>query len=609
MSCRVFGLEPETVYGEDVQPEDFNLDFDHEVDSMDFKLNDEPVTKSVGSRMNKKARAGVIKPTGSIETSANLQILGHYFYGYLDNYKFTAGAGGKNIHEFWGGENKRLNSFRGRAVYDELIFNLFGLLVDSMKLEVSSEDMTLGVDFVYKTELSDILYDEDYERAQALINDLFIMFYDINVKLDNKDPEGVQTSFTFEGSNNHDVDKTIGFGARHPQNQAKSNKRENSLSLVTTLTKETMRAILDARYGDVNVNGPTKCKILQVPFEINAELCEYPGLGLTIIFPKCTLLAEFDVSGVDDIETTLNLATLGSSRVLLADENTHVTTDMYVKLVNNMHKIGGGDAFYDMGTLANHNDALWSNPDLDEKVTRGAEFSTLVRGEGNTSIRTTTKCNVSSTDGGIELDVLQVNGDLSSDIIYVRNYSGNTSVASCNLEELGGALNTWVTVAISFDGDEITFMNKNTGDQVTKTSSIPEQVGYGLLLAEIRQVEEIHFKNVKMFYGSYTPSRGVNPETRGNLRTSIPIEPELVEETVDVRVCVTDDEDDPISGVSVEIEGSTGNTGSAGGCTLQGVPVGVVIVTATKEGYEPYSETVTITSETETLEITLEPQK
>ena len=339
MSCRCFGLEPETAYGEEKTKEEFDLDFDHDVDSMDFKLNDEPVTKSFGSRMNKKARAGVIKPTGSIETSANLQILGHYFYGYLDNYKFTAGENG-NIHEFWGGEHKLLKSFRGVSVNDDLVFYLFGLLVDSMKLECSSEDMTLSADWIYKTELAEILDDEnEYERVEELINDLFIMFYDISLKLNGKDPDGIQTSFTFEGSNNHDVDKTVGFGARHPQAQAKSNKRENNLSVVTTLVRETVRSILDARYGDVNVLKPTKCKILQVPLELDVKLCEYPDLGLNMLFPRCTLLAEFDSSGVDDVETTLNMNTLGSDTVKLAD-NTEVTTDMYVKLVNNMGEIG-----------------------------------------------------------------------------------------------------------------------------------------------------------------------------------------------------------------------------------------------------------------------------
>jgi hypothetical protein len=343
-NCRVFGLEPEAVYGDEtVTPENFNLDFDHDVDSMDFKLNDEPVTKSFGSRMNKKARAGVMKPTGSIQTSANLQILGHYFYGLLDNYKFTQGSANSsgvyvNTHEFWGGESRKLKSFRGKAVYDDLIFNLYGLLVNSLKLEVASEDMTLSSDFIYKTELAEILSNEDYERVEALVNDLFIMFYDVSLKIDGHDPNGIQTSFTLESNNNHDVDKTIGFGSRAPQGQAQANKRENALSLVTTLTAETRRDILKGRYGAVDVNSPTKCQIGKVKFELDVELCEYTALLMHIEFPACTVMAEFDVSGVDDIETTMNLNSLGSKTVTLKD-GTQVMTDMYVKLINDMPEI------------------------------------------------------------------------------------------------------------------------------------------------------------------------------------------------------------------------------------------------------------------------------
>ena len=50
------------------------------------------------------------------------------------------------------------------------------------------------------------------------------------------------------------------------------------------------------------------------------------------------VVAEFDSSGVDDVEATLNMATLGSEKVTLVD-GSEVTTDMYVKLVNNMPEI------------------------------------------------------------------------------------------------------------------------------------------------------------------------------------------------------------------------------------------------------------------------------
>lgn len=76
------------------------------------------------------------------------------------------------------------------------------------------------------------------------------------------------------------------------------------------------------------------------------------------------------------------------------------------------------------------------------------------------------------------------------------------------------------------------------------------------------------------------------------------------QETVDVGVHVTDGTD-PVGQVEVSIENISCITGNQGGCTLRNVPTGEVTVTATKTGFEDYEEIVTITSETETINITL----
>ena len=65
---------------------------------------------------------------------------------------------------------------------------------------------------------------------------------------------------------------------------------------------------------------------------------------------------------------------------------------------------------------------------------------------------------------------------------------------------------------------------------------------------------------------------------------------------------------DPISQVDVAIGTITATTGNQGGCTLRNVPIGTATITATKTGYNEYTESLTITSETETISITLEPQ-
>ena len=348
MVDRGFGLELEETYGDTtVTKSEFDPNFWNQADEVDFKLNDEPITKSGGSRMNKRARAGVMKPTGSTSADADLQQLTWYFLAYLDNYICTKGdtpATGHTqtyIHEFYGGEGKELPSFRGIAVYDMLKKYLYGLLMDGMSLEVSDEGMTVGADWIYKTEKAGIIGTNDtFDRPEQLTAEqIFIMFYDVSLKLNNKALDGVSTALSFNGANNHDVDHSIGLGSRYPQKRAVAGKRENELSITTTLTTDTVRSILDAEYGEVGALEPSSCKLLQLPLEININHCEDTDINCKIIFPKCTLNVEYNMSGVDAVEVTINLNTLGSSTVTLNDGTTQVETDMYVKLENYQEEI------------------------------------------------------------------------------------------------------------------------------------------------------------------------------------------------------------------------------------------------------------------------------
>jgi hypothetical protein len=345
---RGFGLELESIYGDTtVTKSQFDPDFWCQADSVDFNLGDEPVTRSGGSRMNKRARAGIMKPTGSTEADADLQQLAWYFRGFLDNYICTEGdtpATGHTqtyIHEYYGGEGKELPSFRAIAVFDMLKKYLYGVTEDGMKLEVSNESMTVSADWIYKTEKAGIIgvNSETFTRPDDLTaQQIFIMFYDVTLQLNNNPLDGVSTAFSWEGKNNHDVDGTIGLGSRYPQKRALAGKRENTLSITTTLTSDTVRSILDAQYGEVGALEPTSCKLLQLPLELTIAHCEDSDLECKIIFPKCTVRVEYSMSGVDSIETTLTLDTLGSGTVELNDE-TEVQTDMYVKLTNYVEEL------------------------------------------------------------------------------------------------------------------------------------------------------------------------------------------------------------------------------------------------------------------------------
>ena len=337
MVDRGFGLELEQTYGDTtVSKSAFDPNFWNQAEEVEFKLNDEPITKSGGSRMNKRARAGVMKPTGSTSADADLQQLTWYFRGYLDNYVYTAGNGDVHTHEFYGGEGKELQSFRGIAVYDMLKKYLYGLLCDGMKLEVSDESMTVGADWIYKTEKAGIIGTggETFTRPDELTAEqIFIMFYDVSLKLNNLPLDGVSTAFSFEGNNNHDVDSSIGLGSRYPQKRAVAGKRENEVSITTTLTSDTVRSILNAQYGEVGALEPSSCKLLQLPLEVNIAHCEDTDISCKIVFPRCTVNVEYSMSGTDAVEVTMTLESLGSAKVALAS-GTEVETDMYVKLMN-----------------------------------------------------------------------------------------------------------------------------------------------------------------------------------------------------------------------------------------------------------------------------------
>lgn len=50
----------------------------------------------------------------------------------------------------------------------------------------------------------------------------------------------------------------------------------------------------------------------------------------------------------------------------------------------------------------------------------------------------------------------------------------------------------------------------------------------------------------------------------------------------------------------------TGTTGGAGGCNITSVPVGNYAVSAEKEGYTTYEDTLEVTSDTSSLAIEME---
>ena len=331
MGLRVLGIKEESTYGKPAVAPDWH----QQATKLSAALNAEPVTKTGGSRMIKRARAGAIKPTSSFESDVDLKRIGHYMKAFLDNYKFTAGTK-TNTHEFWGGESTSLNSFTLWETFDVAEKTIVGALLDGLKLEVSDEFMTMAADWIYKDETMESIDANTYN--QILIDgDIPLMFYDVSVELDDDVPPGIVSSFSFEGKNNLNQDKTIGLGSRMPQRKAAAQQREITLSIVSTLEKETLELIQKAEYGEAGTS-PSECKLYKIPIRIIANVCENRADIMEIYFPECLFSVEYEASESDEIEVTFNLQTMGTGKATLKD-GTSVMTDMYVQLINNQPEI------------------------------------------------------------------------------------------------------------------------------------------------------------------------------------------------------------------------------------------------------------------------------
>ena len=75
--------------------------------------------------------------------------------------------------------------------------------------------------------------------------------------------------------------------------------------------------------------------------------------------------------------------------------------------------------------------------------------------------------------------------------------------------------------------------------------------------------------------------------------------------TRDISITVQDNSDDPVQGASVVLGETSKTTGSAGGCTINGVSDGTHEITVTKTGFEDYTAEITVDTGNTSFTITL----
>lgn len=350
---RIFGLKEETTYGvkpSSIQDNGEGYDFHRRLSDGEFKLNDEPVKYSGGSRMVQGARPGAVKPTGSTEGKCDLKRVGYYLKAFFDQYKYTNGSDDElNTHEFWGGESNDLKSFTGVATFDYFEKVITGLMLDELSFDVSTEYLTQKENWVYQNETMNPINEDTYE-FRDIEGAIPLMFYDIDLELNDTAMNNVIfKSFKFEGKNNINQDGTIGLGSRFPQRKASAQAREIDLEVGSNLDKgsDFIKLLKGAEYGSETATTPTGCLIYKVPLKVTVKTCEDDYTeSLVMYFPKSTVNVEYSAKESDEIEVTFKLAALGTGSLTnfkefkTSNPLPNVKTDCYCVLKNDVNKIG-----------------------------------------------------------------------------------------------------------------------------------------------------------------------------------------------------------------------------------------------------------------------------
>lgn len=323
----------------------------------------DPITLQNGSRSVQAMRAGYMKPTASTESSVDSKTLPFYLLGLLGNYKFTPNydtKNNKNAHEFFGGENTKLPSFTGVLTYDIEEKILKGLLCDEMKIEAKDDLATNSIEWIFKSEKRNLLKsakdghslienediglitDEDYPLQDK--HGIPYIGYDFSLTLNDEVPTSVISDFNFDCKNNHNVDGTIGLGARSPQKKATAQQRELSLSLTTTMDLQSYALLVASEYGEYpkDIYGeltPSPCKLYTTKLGLEMKTCEDATEYVKFIFPKCIVACDpVETSESDEMTISMNLTPTGVGNQTLLDGSV-VNTDFYALVVNDQPQI------------------------------------------------------------------------------------------------------------------------------------------------------------------------------------------------------------------------------------------------------------------------------
>lgn len=320
---RYFGYGKETSFGTEATA---TQHVDVASTTLDVPSGAEIVIEGGMGRGALRKRPGFYSPSGSIEYTWDIRSIGWMLRYALGGYSFTTGEQGeKNIHEIWGTNYNELPSFTARCGKDLFEHVFLGSTINTLNINVTGDLATATMGILAQRDKRAALKDP----ADLLIpNEYPLAFYDFTAKIGSSDVSAYVRSFSLDINNNITANTGRTIGSRYPRKFRAGNR---TCSLQVSLDFNDLTYLQSFWGGE---DGPVNLGSSEIALEITGQAFATEGT-ITISLPRCVIMGiQTQPRGREVITQTLNLQALTDTDITLNDGTTKVSSDIYVKLLN-----------------------------------------------------------------------------------------------------------------------------------------------------------------------------------------------------------------------------------------------------------------------------------
>lgn len=329
---RYAGFAEEATYNPVTPPAaDFHVDISSS--SLDAATDTELEYGGGLGRSIRTHRPGFYSPSGNIAYAADIRTIASFLKWTLGGYEFTptGGSGSLNLHEFFGTDDRLLDSFTARLGKDVFEHVFTGCVVNSMQLSVSDQYAEATIDMVAAKDYTATLQDPN---SLLLPDEYPLSFPDVTTTIAASDVSAKVRSLTLDISNSADSSQGRGLGSRYPRRIPVS---ERTTTVDMSLWFDDITELQRFWGGSTGTN---TAGVSETPITITLDAGD-DGIAL-ITLPRVVYTSVQQTgSGRTEIEQSIS-GRAYVDVVTLDDGVTEVQSEIVVAVENDEDEIGGG---------------------------------------------------------------------------------------------------------------------------------------------------------------------------------------------------------------------------------------------------------------------------